>query len=153
MIKLTTRQVARIKSLENAQGQLTAEQVVNDAKDKRSPLHVLFDWNLKSAAEKFWKWQAREIIGAVTVIVTNETTTIRSPVYVHSPDAKGYQSVATLRADPNQARESLIYTLEMASGHLRRGLDLAAPLGLQAQIDQLLAEVAGVQLIVRRQAA
>lgn len=150
-MKLTKAQLARIHALENDQGQITPSQVVRDAKDKRSPLHVLFDWNQKRAAEKHWLWRAREIIGAVTVVISNETTTIRSPVYVHLPDVKGqgYQSVATLRQNPNQARESLIYTLEMASGHLRRALDLAAPLGLRNEIDTLLAEIVGVQRVVR----
>ena len=150
-MKLTKAQIARIRSLENTSGQLTPSQLVRDAKDKRSPLHVLFDWNKNSAAEKYWLWRAREIIGAVTVVITNETTTSRSPVYVHLPDVKGqgYQSVATLRRNPSQARESLIYTLEMASGHLRRALDLAAPLGMQEQIDALLAEVVGVQRVIR----
>lgn len=151
-MKLTKEQIARIRTLENPNGQITPSQVVKDAKNKRSPLHRLFDWNQKSAAEKYWLCQAREIIGAVTIVITNETTTIRSPVYVHLPDVKGqgYQSVATLRQNPSQARESLIYTLETAAGHLRRALDLAAPLGLQDQIDGLIAEIVGVQLVVRR---
>ena len=76
---LTQQQIARIKTLENANGRLTAPQVLADAKNKRSPLHTLFDWNVKSAAEKHWLWQAREIIGAVTIVISNETTTIRSP--------------------------------------------------------------------------
>jgi hypothetical protein len=149
---LTNTQIGRLRSLENSHGQITPSQVVRDAKDKRSPLHVLFDWNAKRAAEKHWLWRAREIIGAVTVVVTNETTTIRSPVYVHIPSAKGqgYQTVATLRQKPGQARDSLVYTLEMAAGHVRRALDLAAPLGLQDQIHALLDEIVGVQLVVKR---
>jgi len=149
---LTKTQLRRLRSLENADGQLTPAQVVRDAKNKRSPLHGLFDWNQQRAAEKHWLWRAREIIGAVTVVVTNETTTIKAPMYVHLPNTKGqgYQSVATLRQNPDHARESLIYTLETAAGHVRRALDLSAPLGLQNEIHALLDEIVGVQLVVKQ---
>lgn len=151
-MRLTKQQVARLRALESTDGRLTAQRVVQDARHARSPLHRLFNWNTKHAAERWWLHRAREIIGAVTVVITNETTTIRSPVYVHLPEEKGYQTVAMLRSDPNQARESLIYTLEMASGHLRRALDLAAPLGLQNQVDALIAEIVGVQRVIRQAA-
>lgn len=148
----TRQQLARLKALEDNHGRLTPARVVQDARSKTSPLHRLFDWDAKRASENWWLHRAREIIGAVTVVVTNETTTIRAPVYVHLPETKGYQTVAMLRKDPAQARESVIYTLEVAAGHLRRALDLAAPLGLQEQIDALIAEVVGVQRVIQQAA-
>lgn len=151
-MRLTKAQIARLRALESGDGRLTPARVVQDARTTRSPLHRLFNWNTKQAAEKYWLHRAREIIGAVTVVITNETTTIRSPVYVHLPEETGYQRVATLRSNPAQARESLIYTLEMASGHLRRALDLASPLGLQDQIDALIVEIVGVQRVIRQAA-
>lgn len=150
-MKLTQAQIARIRTLENTTGHVTAPQIVKDAQNKRSPLHALFDWNVKAAAQKYWLWRAREILGAVTVVITNETTTVKAPVYVHVKET-GYQNVAHLRRDPAQARESLIYTLEMAAGHVRRAFDLATPLGLQREIDLLLEEIAGVQRVIRQAA-
>jgi hypothetical protein len=54
-----------------------------------------------------------------------------------------------MQRDPAQARESLVYTLETAAGHLRRAYDLAVPLGLSKEIDRLLAQIAGVARIVK----
>lgn len=147
-MKLTQEQIERIRSLEDQNGRITPEQVVDDAKDKRSPLHALFTWDKNKAAAAYWLEEARQILGAVRVLVTNETTTARVPVYMRDPDAhgaQGYRSVSALRANPDQARESLIYTLEVASGHLRRALDLAGPLGMSGEIDALIDQVIGVQ--------
>ena len=69
---------------------------------------------------------------------------------VKDPDTKdGYRAVTALRENPNSARESLIYALETAAGHLRRAYDLAEPLGLQGEIDRLVEQVAGVQRLLR----
>lgn len=150
-MRLTQEQIDRLHSLANERGQLTPSSVVEDAKRNNSPLHDLFQWNTKRAAEIYWLHRARQIIGAVTVVVTNNQTTIKAPMYVRDPEAtgEGYRSVAALRGDPVNARESLIYTLEIAAGHLRRALDLAEPLGLTSEIDQLIAQVAGVQRVLR----
>lgn len=154
-MKLTNTQLARIKGLER-RGKITARRVYEDAKNAKSPLHALFDWNVQHAAEKWWLHRARLIIGAVTVEVTHNHTVITSPAYVVDTTATkggGYQSVVSLKADPDSARESLIYTLEVAAGHIRRAYDLSAPLGLQRQIDQLLAQIAGVMRVVEKKAA
>jgi hypothetical protein len=151
-MRLTEAQIARVHALEDARGVVTADQVVEEAKNKRSPLHALFEWNLSKAAALQWVSRAREIIGAVEVVVVNETTTVRSPFYMRDTSLggdQGYRAVSSLRADPEQARESLIFTLTVASGHLKRAYDLAEPLGLTREIDALLEQVAGVQRAIR----
>jgi hypothetical protein len=156
-MKLTRSQIARIKDLENARGQVTPRAVVTDAKRKNSPLHKLFDWNIKNAAEKWWDHRAREILGAVPAyeIEHHEYTLKPSPLYIKDTtvNGQGYISMVSLRNDPINARESLIYTLEVAAGHLRRALDLAEPLGLSGEIDHLLEQVAGVQRVAKHKAA
>ena len=146
-MKLTDEQIARIKGLEDARRQLAPDSVVEDAKDKRSPLHALFEWDRSKAARAHWLDRAREIIGAVRVVVTTQDVSIKTPCYVRDPEAsgQGYRSVAALRGDPAQARASLVFTLEVAAGHLRRAYDLATPLGLDGDIDAILLQVAGVQ--------
>ncbi len=154
-MKLSAAQLARIKSLENRRGQITAAKVVADARKASSPLHALFNWNIKQAAERWWLQRARVIIGAVTIQVTHQHTAIKAPCYVVDTTVKGdgYRSVAAVKTDTVAARESLVYTLEVASGHLRRALDLAGPLGLAHEIDHLLAQIAGVQRIAEKKAA
>lgn len=118
-------------------------------------MHSLFDWSIKRAAEKWWLHQARVIIGAVQIQITTETFSYKASAYVRdtTTEGQGYRSTIALRSDTTSARESLIYTLETAAGHLRRALDLAVPLGLSQEVDVLLARVAGVQRIVRHKAA
>lgn len=144
---LTQEQIAFVRSLENEHGQITPDIVIQAARPKDSPIHDEFEWDKGKAAMMQWIHQARLIIGAVTIVVTNTTSTVKTPFYVRDPDAdgQGYQSVAALKADPEKARRSLVYTLEVASGHIRRACDLAEPLGLVGEIDALLDQIVGVQ--------
>lgn len=154
-MKLTQAQIARIKELENRKGQLTARRLLDDAKKPRSPLHSLFNWDIQHAAERWWLHRARCIIGAVTIQVTHQDTVVKAPCYVVDTTRKGdgYRSVVSMKADTDSARESLVYTLETAAGHLRSAYDLAGPLGLQNEIDRLLASVAGVVKIAQKKSA
>lgn len=146
---LTQEQVAHIRTLEDVSGRITPDVIVQDARRKDSPLHDLFEWDKSKAAAIYWIAQAREIIGAVRIVVTHQTAVVHAPVYVRDPDAnndeQGYRSVAALRSEPERAREALVATLEVAAGHVRRAFDLAEPLGLAGQIDALLDEIVGVQ--------
>jgi hypothetical protein len=153
-MRLTRAQIAAIRSLENSRGQITPRQVVAAAKNKQSPLHELFDWNVQQAAEHWWLHRARVVIGAVTIQVSTHQVSYKASAYMvdTAVEGQGYRSVKALKADEVNARESLIYTLEMAAGHLRRALDLAQPLGLAAEIDQLLLDIAGVQRVITKAA-
>lgn len=154
-MKLTKAQIKHVESLEDASGSITAERVLADAKRTASPLHSLFDWDAKKAARQHWLHIARKVIGAVQYEHKHHNTVVLKPTYVNLPGAngRGYQRIDALREDPEQSRTSLIYTLEVASGHLRRAFDLAGPLGLQREIDSLLVQVAGVQRIAKAKAA
>lgn len=154
-MKLTQAQIARIKKLENKAGQITARRVLDDAREPKSPLHKLFNWNVQHAAEHWWLHQARLVIGAVSIQVTHQHTVIKSPCYIVDTAVKGdgYRSVVAMKTDTASARESLVYTLEMAAGQLRRAYDLAVPLDLATEIDGLLAQIAGVKRIAQSKKA
>lgn len=150
-MKLTPEQVARLHALETSDGVLTPDAVVADARTKQSPLHALFEWDVRKAAAAHWVETARDVIASVKYVYTSNESVIRAPHYVHDPtlSGQGYRSITALKASPEQARESLIYTLEIAAGHIRRACDLAAPLGLSADIDHLLDQVIGLQRTIR----
>lgn len=155
-MKLTQTQLARIKSLEDKHGRLSAKRLLADARKPNSPLHTLSvfkGWDVKHATEKWWLHCAQLVIGAVSVQVTHAERVIDSPNYIVDTSTGGYRSVRALQSDPPAARESLVYTLEVAAGHLRRAYDLAVPLGLTREIDTLLAQVAGVQRVAKKKAA
>lgn len=147
-MKLTEAQVEHIVSLETEGRRLTPAALVEDARQKNSPLHSLFNWNAKRAAELYWLDVARHIIGEVRVLVTRKQYAFKTPCYVRDtsdPKAQGYRHVEALRRDRVSSRESLIYTLETAAGHVRRAHDLALTLGLEGEIDALLEKIVGVQ--------
>jgi len=146
-MKLTEAQIARLHGLASERGELLPSRVVEDAKRKTSPLHTLFEWDVKAAAAIQWIDRAREIIGSVVIVVQRSEYVVKTPAYTRDPDAKGegYRSVTALRDDPVAARASLRYTLEVASGHLRRAYDLAEPLGLAGEIDKIVEDIMGVQ--------
>ena len=152
-MKLTQIQLAHIKSLEDKQGRLSARRLLTDARKPKSPLHRLSvwrGWDERRLAEVELLHCARLVIGAVTYQQTHQERVIKAVGYVVDTSIAagtggGYRSVQAMIEDPTSARESLIYTLEIAAGHLRRAYDLAPALGLVSEIDALLAQIAGVK--------
>jgi len=103
---------ARLQSLEDKHGRLTAKIVVMDAKKKSSPLHGEFEWDLNKAAWKHWEETARRIIANVWYERSETTQQIAVPYYVRDPEAKpneqGYRSLDSLRNEKENARLVLI---------------------------------------------
>lgn len=148
-MKLTEEQIAHVKLLENERGVLTADALVEDAKNKTSPLHTLpvwQNWNKTEAAHAWWLECAREIIRTVQIVVTTETATVSAPYYVHDPDVKGqgYRSVVALQRDPASARQALIDELTRAAGAMTRARTVAAALNLTDEIDLMIAQISGL---------
>jgi len=89
-------------------GRITAKLLVKDAENKRSPLHVAFEWDTKAAAEKYRISQAGGILRSL--VITLETTgeeepeRVRAFVVVKSApkeDAdRGYIDIKTAMNDP-----------------------------------------------------
>lgn len=70
-----------IKKAEVLFGKITAETVLNVAKDENSVLHGMFEWDDSLAAEKYRLSQARTIINNIEVRVVNEHGVINIPVF------------------------------------------------------------------------
>lgn len=151
-MKLSDMQIAHVKAMEDERGGLTPAMVVADAKREESPLHGLFDWDQTKAAEAHWIDHAREVIRAVKIVVTTETTTVKAPHYVRDPDAdgQGYRSVMALQRDPASARQALIDELTRAAGVVTRARNLALALGLEQEVDVMLQHILGLQMLLRQ---
>lgn len=135
------RIVERLKALEDSHGRLTPDVVIQDARSKDSPLHGEFEWDTKKAAQKHWQDQARALIRAVKVVVSTDTTVVKSVAYVRDPnrpkDEQGYISVANLRRDPEGAHAALVEEFSRASSALKRARGLAVALQLEDQVGEL----------------
>jgi hypothetical protein len=151
-IKITEEVRTRLAWLENAHGQLTPDVVLEDARKKNSPLHPLFEWDMKKAALQYLLWRARCVIHSVKMSVTTEAITLRSPVYVRDPsipgNEQGYISVTALRKDPIQARLSIRLEFSRAESALTRAKAIAAALNMEEDIAALLQRLMGLRTLL-----
>ena len=123
-------------------GRIRPDDVLKHARDPSSPLHNCFEWDTGKAAMAHWLERARDIIRAVRVDVTTETTLVRSIAYVRDPSAgageQGYISVTTLRTDEDLAREAIVYEFARAAAALERAREVAAALRLNSEVESLI---------------
>lgn len=136
-------------------GVLTPELVIADAKKKDSPLHGQFEWDVKQAAYQHWLDQARALIRAVRVVVTEER--ISAPAWVRDPnaehDAQGYVSTVSLRSDADSARVVVVAEFARAAAAIRRAREVAKALDLEAVMDDLIVRIEYTRTSVSQQAA
>lgn len=133
--------IDRIKHLEDINGCVTPEIVVNDAKNEDSPLHGEFTWDKDQAAQKQWLYEARQLIRSVKLVITTETKTISTVAYVRDPSKEsgdqGYVSVEKVRNDEELSREALIMEFKRARSALDRAQKLAIAFNLENKVEQI----------------
>jgi hypothetical protein len=87
-------------------GDLTADIVLEDAKNKDSPLHSFFDWNNKVAAEKWRHTQAAYLLRSVEVKLGEDTEPIRAFAHIRL-DEPVYSTIITAMSN-KQKREYVV---------------------------------------------
>lgn len=145
----------RLLELENPEtGRVTPEAVVADAKRKDSPLHDLFEWDLKKAAHQHWLDRAREIL-TMQISVVTENSKVSVVGYVRDPSAgpreQGYVSVQRLRGDKDASRDVLIAEFQRIRDLLNRTRELASAFGIESEVGAMVASVAGLRDRVMKQ--
>lgn len=122
-------------------GRLVPADVVEAARDPRSPLHSHFEWDDSTAAEKYRIEQARTLIRSVKVEVTVREVPLSAVAYVRDPEAApkdaGYRNVMKLRTEEDAARAAIVDEMKRVSNAVRRAKALAAILGMTNEIDQI----------------
>lgn len=85
-----------------ATGALLPKDVVEAARDKRSPIHGWFTWDQNAAAEKCRLEEARQLIRSVYIVVETRPP-VKVRAYVSLPEdrvsGKGYREIATVIDD------------------------------------------------------
>ena len=104
----------------NPGGEITAPEVLDYARSKVSPIHKLFDWNDKTAAEKHRLEQARYFIRCYVVVreTRSETTRTLGNINVSTTDTRVYVSADAAMDDP-QLREIVVADLVRAIRGIR----------------------------------
>ena len=104
---MTPETIDRIRSLEEKDGTLTAESVLNDAANPASPLHSHFQWDDSKAAHAYRIDQARTLIRSVRLVITTNEVAVRTVAYVRDPNKPaqegGYINTFRLRNTPDDA--------------------------------------------------
>jgi hypothetical protein len=138
-----------------AGGRLTPNAVVEDARDKDSPLHSVFEWDDAVAADRFRIEQARNLIQSFKVHVEYRETIVSVPQWVRDPEGEqGYRETAEIRDDRAIALAALVSEASRAGAYLHRVRSLAVALNLQAEVDEIIQRFAGFrELIAAKEAA
>ena len=86
------QELTRIKDANN--GRLTPQAVVEEARNRRNPLHRHFEWNDKTAAEAYRLDQARSLIRIVQIEDTDRDVPPRRAFVSVNDDGKSYRGIA-----------------------------------------------------------
>ena len=63
----------RLEHLYEKHSKITADIIVDDARDEKAVLHPIFEWNDRKAAEEHRKQQARRLLTDITITVEKES--------------------------------------------------------------------------------
>lgn len=141
MSKQPSDEVARaIEALRDPKtGLLRPEDVVDAARDPASVLHGHFEWNDAKAAVYFRIEQARTLIRTLKIEIEVGPTVVTTVTYVSNPRALGtYRRLDEIEPRSDTAKEVLLAELNRISTALGRARKIAAVVGLDQEIDDLL---------------
>lgn len=134
-----------IRSLADADGHIEPSVVVAEARDPKCILHDEFQWGLQDAATAHWIDTAKRLIRFVKVEVTIEDRVFRSVRYVADPareqKSKRFVDLTIAGRSRAMAREILQAEMERVISAIRRAREIALVLGLDRELDELLADV------------
>lgn len=139
---LVGKELERIR--ESTGGELQAEDVVEAARDPRSPLHSLFEWDDSAAAERYRQQQARGVIRRLRVVYqeASEQPKVVRLAYVSPQQVKhpGYVDPDEAMADPVKRDGIVRNAIAALEGWLSRyrTLDIAE---LQTIVNKIESEV------------
>jgi hypothetical protein len=145
--KVTNAEIAAaIRKLEDKDGRVTAEELVEAARSPKHPLHNRFVWNDAAAAHSHRIDTARQLIRGVYMPVRRSKSVIRAPIYVHDPSLPqgepGYRAVMRFRDDRTDAHAALSAEVARLNSIIERVRGLAIVLGIEEAVDALDEQVA-----------
>lgn len=137
------RIVAALEVLERDNRRLMPRDVVEAARNRRSPLHAFFEWDDSVAADRYREQQATQLIRRVRVEMTVNMVPYRAPGYLLDPSAdtgrerRGYQHISAVRSQEDNARAALVEEYQRVAQALRRAKTLAVALGFVDEVEKI----------------
>jgi hypothetical protein len=152
MVKLTMQMQQHVAALADAEGCITPEAVVEAARPEDAPLHGLFPWDDKVAADKYRLMRARAIIRSVVYLKAERHYGIAMPNFIRDgdrpPREAGYRSIDSMQGRPDLARKTVLSELSRVRSYLTRAQNIARALGLDQEFDLLMGQIAGLETIL-----
>lgn len=125
---------------ERLKGELTPEDILDDAKNDNSPLHSFFEWSDSTAAHQHRLHQARGLIRSVVAIyVSDDKPAVRQRAYVHISEGETshYREAVHAMSQKSTRDAVLKRALEELIGWQKRYHSLHEFADICDQIDQL----------------
>lgn len=96
---------AKLNEIRTKRGQLTAPDVVDEARSSRSILHQYFQWDDKEAAEQYRLDQARHLVASIVIVQADggDVRPVRSFVSVDT----GYEPLEVVMSDAGMRQQAL----------------------------------------------
>ena len=91
--------VNELKRLQSIHGVLTPSIIVNEAYNKTSPLHPIFEWDDDKAAFNYRLQQARVLLNNIQVTIVSDGEEKNISVYEVTTVSEGYKSIDTFTSD------------------------------------------------------
>ena len=89
----------KLVELQDVYGSLSAEIVVREARNKKSVLHRIFEWDDTRAAEKYRLYQARLLLNNIKVNIVSDGETKEYSVFEITTQKDGYKRIQTFNPD------------------------------------------------------
>lgn len=105
----------RVEFLKSKHGRVNAKHIVDDARDKQSPLHAAMEWDNNKAADKYRLNQASKLLRSLviefeTVKQPGKREKMRAFVVVKKSDEeteRGYVDISMAMNDPKMRAETV----------------------------------------------
>jgi hypothetical protein len=134
------------KRLERDRGALTLDDVIEEARRPRSPLHADFEWDDAIAGAAYRRSQAARLIRTVRLEITVKEIPIQAPAYVRDLRAEraGYRDIMEVQTEDDVARATVLDAMQRVANAVKRAKTLAWVLGIDDLITNIDALAAAV---------
>lgn len=136
-----------IETIRDSDGHLRTEKIVTVAADPDHPLHNYFTWDDDEAAHRFRLHEAAALLRRLNVPVQLGPIIVKAPLYVPSVNEAGaYKRLVDIIPHSDEARETLLNELARVAGALGRARRIAAVIGDEHEIDDLMASLSAATM-------
>ncbi len=130
---------AELDRIYEKNGELKPAAVVEESRPETAPLHPVFEWDDKKAADKYRNEQAKRLIGAIVQVEEREKQPpkeIKIRAFTHAE--KAYHPTQVVLEHPTMRDEALRDAFRMAESFKQKFSALKEVAGIIVEVDKFL---------------